>query len=263
LIPTAKNPAPPHLIVGYRKTCSHTAGPPSLRQGEGFQGEVPPGTATLLLYCKAGLLTAALGGDRPFRVVRSAAQNSPQVGASEGRHEDEAVGRGGFGQSGAARGVSPRAGGFSRQQAVFHTQQGEHHREQQAVHAAELQTVQQNLETFRAAAITAVDLAQTMPPAAQPAATIHETRLPPPNRKMVGRLIKLATESPGLAEPFGPTAVAAETNRRFAGRLPEPVGSRTASDVLRRMLAAGELRLVREGRPSQEALYARRRRQGG
>ncbi|PYQ60374.1 MAG: hypothetical protein DMF53_17105 [Acidobacteria bacterium] len=149
------------------------------------------------------------------------------------------------------------------QQVVFHAQQGEHHREQQAVHAAELQKVLQSLETFRTAAGTAVDLAQTLPPAAQPAAVADEARLPPRNRKMVGRLIKLAAESPGLAEPFGPTDVAAEANRRFAGRLPERIGPRTASDVLRRMLAEGEIKLVREGRPFQEALYARRTRQGG
>lgn len=149
------------------------------------------------------------------------------------------------------------------QQVIFHTQQGEHHREQQALHAAEVQKVLQSLETFRTAAGTAVDLAQALPAAAQPAAAAGETRLPPRNRKMVGRLIKLATESPGLAEPFGPTDVAAEANRRFAGRLSEPVGPRTASDVLRRMLAEGGLRLVREGKPFQEALYARRRRQGG
>ena len=147
---------------------------------------------------------------------------------------------------------------FHAKQVVFHAQQEEHHREEQALHAAELQKVLQNLETFRTAAVTAVDLAQTLPPAAQPVAAAPETQLPPRNRKMVGRLIKLATE--GLPEPFGPTEVAAEANRRFASRLPEPVGPRTASDVLRRMLAEGELQLVREGKPFQEALYARRRR---
>ncbi|HSU84571.1 MAG TPA: hypothetical protein VLR69_19310 [Thermoanaerobaculia bacterium] len=144
------------------------------------------------------------------------------------------------------------------QQVVFHAQKEEQHREEQALHAAELQKVLQSLETFRAAAAGAVDLAQALPPAAQPAAAIGETRLPPRNRKMVGRLIKLAAESPGLPEPFGPTDVAVEANRRFAGRLPEPVGPRTASDVLRRMLAEGELQLVREGKPFQEALYRRR-----
>ncbi|MFL6260996.1 MAG: hypothetical protein ACJ76Y_14915 [Thermoanaerobaculia bacterium] len=128
---------------------------------------------------------------------------------------------------------------FHAQQVVFHLQQEEHHREQQALHTAELQKVLQSLETFRAAAGTAVDLAQALLPAAQPAAAVEETRLPPSNRKMVGRLIKLATQSPALAEPVGP---------------------RTASDVLRRMLAEGEIHLVREGKPFQEALYRRRSR---
>jgi len=148
---------------------------------------------------------------------------------------------------------------FHAQQAVFHAQQEEHHREQQARHAAELREVLQSLETFRSAATAAVDLAQTLPaPAAQPVAETGEVPLPPSNRKMVGRLIKLAAKSPDLPEPFGPTDVAAATNRRFAGRLPGPVGPRTVSDVLRRMLTEGELHLVREGKPFQEALYTRR-----
>jgi DNA-binding protein H-NS len=153
---------------------------------------------------------------------------------------------------------------FHAEQVVFHARQEEHHQEQQALHAAELQKVLQHLESFRSASITAVDLAQTLPPAARPVAAIDETPLPARNRKMVGRLLKLATESPGLPEPFGPTDVAAEANRRFAGRLPGgPVGPRTTSDVLRRMLAEGEIQLIREGKPFQEALYARKKRQGG
>ena len=104
-----------------------------------------------------------------------------------------------------------------------------------------------------------MDLAQTLPaPAAQPVAETGEVPLPPRNRKMVGRLIKLAAKSPDLPESFGPTDVAAATNRRFAGRLPGPVGPRTVSDVLRRMLTEGKLHLVREGKPFQEALYTRR-----
>jgi len=87
--------------------------------------------------------------------------------------------------------------------------------------------------------------------------------LPPANRWMVGRLVKLALESPDLQEPFGPAAVAAETNRRFAGRLSKPVGPRTASDVLRRMLAEGQIQLVRKGTAKREALYKRKPHHGG
>jgi hypothetical protein len=145
---------------------------------------------------------------------------------------------------------------FHAQQTVFHAQQEEHHREQQARHAAELRDVLQSLETFRSAAATAVDLAQTLAATAKPVPEIDEAALPPRNRKMVGRLIKLVVES--LPEPFGPTDVAAAANRRFAARLPGPLGPRTVSDVLRRMLAEGALHLVREGKPFQEALYTRR-----
>ena len=51
--------------------------------------------------------------------------------------------------------------------------------------------------------------------------------------------------------------VAEETNRRFGNRLRDEVGSRTASDVLRRMLAQGEVKLVRKGKAFHEALYRR------
>ena len=64
---------------------------------------------------------------------------------------------------------------------------------------------------------------------------------------MVARLLKLVLESSDLPDPFGPTAVAAEANRRFAERLSKPIESRTASDVLRRVAAEGGIALVREG----------------
>jgi hypothetical protein len=80
---------------------------------------------------------------------------------------------------------------------------------------------------------------------------------------MVGRLLRLAVESPDLEEPFGPAALAAEANRRFADRLRKPIDPRTASDILRRMLAEGEIELVQKGKAFHEALYAKRPGQGG
>jgi len=77
---------------------------------------------------------------------------------------------------------------------------------------------------------------------------------------MASRLMQLVIESPDLGEPFGPAAVAEETNRRFASRLRNPVGPRAASDVLRRMVAAGEIELVREGKAFHEAMYRRKAR---
>lgn len=145
---------------------------------------------------------------------------------------------------------------FHREQEALHAQQETHHRDQRALHAAELEKVLQSLETFRTAASTAVDLAQTVTRKTVPAT--EEPRLPPPGRLMAGRLVRMVAESPDLAEPFVPATVAAEVNRRFASQLKKPVSSRAASDILRRMRAEGRLRLVRKGIAFSEAQYARR-----
>jgi hypothetical protein len=147
---------------------------------------------------------------------------------------------------------------FHREQEAFHAEQEVHHREQRARHAAELEKVLQSLEGFRTVAASAVDLAVPPPSSSKPV-VLDEAELPPPGRLRVSRLLRLVIESPELAEPFGATVVAAEANRRFQDHLHEPVGPRTASDVLRRMLDEGGLQLVREGRPAHEALYTRRR----
>ena len=144
-----------------------------------------------------------------------------------------------------------------REQEAFHAQQEVHHREQRALCAAELEKVEQSLEAFRNIAPTAVDLARPLAAAATPAGAVEEA-LPPPGRLMVSRLLRMVVANPALQEPFGATAVAAEANRRFAARLRKPIGPRTASDVLRRMLTEGEIELAREGKAFHEALYRRR-----
>lgn len=146
---------------------------------------------------------------------------------------------------------------YHREQEAFHAEKESHHRDQRAAHAAELEKVLQSLETFRAAATAAVDLAQ--PVARQPAPPPQEPKLPPPGRLRAGRLVRRVAQSSELEEPFVPATVAAEVNRRFASHLEKPVSSRAASDVLRRMLAEGRLKLVRKGTAFHEAQYARRR----
>lgn len=147
-----------------------------------------------------------------------------------------------------------------REKEAFHAQQEVHHREQRALCVAELEKVLQNLEAFRTVSATAVDLVRPLAASARArAAEKEEAELPPPGRLMVGRLIETVVASPSFPEPFGPTAVAEEINRRFRKRLREEVGSRTASDVLRRMLACGEIELVRKGKAFHEALYRRAR----
>jgi len=152
---------------------------------------------------------------------------------------------------------------FHREQEALHARQAVHHQEQQELHGAELAKVLENLEAFRAVATSAVDLAKPLSPPPGPAPATDPVKLPPPGRNRVARLLKLAVESPDLPEPFGATTVATEANRRFADHLSSPIDARTASDVLRRLLAEGEIRLVREGKPFHEALYARRSREGG
>lgn len=147
---------------------------------------------------------------------------------------------------------------FHREQKAFHAQQAAFHREEEALHAAELEKVAQSLESFRISAASALDFARPVVAAAPPVTTLPaEDSLPLSGRKMVGLLIRRVVESPGLAEPFGPTAVAEEANRRFADRLHEPVSPRTASDTLRQMRAEGSVKLVRKGKAFHEALYAR------
>jgi hypothetical protein len=152
---------------------------------------------------------------------------------------------------------------FHREQEAFHAQQEVHHREQRAAHAAELAKVLESLEAFRAAAPAALELAKPVPSKQAPAPAAEEANLPPPGRLMVGRLLRLAVHSPELPEPFSPSAVAAEANRRFAGRLEKPIGTRTASDTLRQMLAEGTVQLARKGGAAHQALYKRRPRTGG
>lgn len=143
---------------------------------------------------------------------------------------------------------------FHREREAFHAEQEIHHRDQRALHAAELQKVLDSLESFRTVSAAAVDLARPIP---KPAPSVEE-KLPPPGRLRVSRMIRQVVQSPDLAEPFGATAVAAEANRRYGKHLKEAIGPRTVSDVLRRMLAEGEIRLAREGRAFHEALYSRK-----
>lgn len=157
---------------------------------------------------------------------------------------------------------------FLREQEAFHAREEAHHHEQRAIHAVELETVLQNLEAFRNAASSAVTLARPTPvdavpvqlPEELPAPEVQDFEAPPPGRSQVSRMLRKVVQSPSLAEPFGASAVAAEANRCFADHLAQPITERTASDVLRRMLAEGTLQLARKGRPSYEALYIRRRR---
>jgi hypothetical protein len=153
---------------------------------------------------------------------------------------------------------------FHREREAFHAEQEVHHREQRALHAAELARVEESLASFRAAAPTALELARERVGPAQ------ETAAPDPivlatledvtasGRMLGSRRIRRVVASWERQEPFGPTDVAGEVNRRYRGQLRKPVESRAVSNVLRRMEAEGSLLLVRPGKAFYEALYRRR-----
>jgi hypothetical protein len=143
---------------------------------------------------------------------------------------------------------------FHREREAFHAAQEAHHRQERAQHSAELEKVLHNLEAFRTVSASAVELVRQASP---PEPAEPPVKAPASGRLMVSRFIRAVVEGRTEGEPFGASAVAAEVNRRFGDRLRKPVDTRAASDVLRRMSSARQIRLVRPGKALSEALYAR------
>ena len=145
---------------------------------------------------------------------------------------------------------------FHEEQAAFHAQQEIHNREQNAFHAAELQKVRERFEAFKSTAVAAADLAQetTAPP---PPAEVEDDREFIGKRIMVTKLIARVVDRIAAGHSFGAAWVAQEVNQRYRDKLRGLVDARTVSVTLRRLRDAGRLRLVRKGKASQEALYAK------
>jgi len=143
---------------------------------------------------------------------------------------------------------------FHREREAFHAAQEEQHRQERARNAAELEKVLHNLEAFRTASASAVELVQKASP---PEPTEPPVKAPASGRLMASRHIRAVVEAWPDGEPFGASAVTAEVNRRFGDRLRKPVDTRTASDILRRLSKERKIHLVRPGKAFSEALYAR------
>lgn len=154
---------------------------------------------------------------------------------------------------------------FHGEREVFHAGQEVHHRDQRAVHAAELEKVRHRLAAFREAAASAVEIVDQpmgdQPPeetAVVAAATVSPEVLSRLSGRLIpSRIVRSIVASLPADEPFGPTLVASETNRQYAGTLRRPLDTRTISDILRRMRDEGLLHLVRGGKAFHEALYAK------
>ncbi|HEX4964179.1 MAG TPA: hypothetical protein VF173_25360 [Thermoanaerobaculia bacterium] len=141
-----------------------------------------------------------------------------------------------------------------REKAAFHAQEEARHREQKEIHAAELEVLERNLAAFRSAAEAVVDLATRPDTATLPL----QAPDPDPGRKpRLSRMVSLVIASLPAGQPFGTTAITREVSLRYRDRLRKPANPRMVSMHLRRLLAAGHLKSVSEGRPHHEALYAR------
>lgn len=139
-----------------------------------------------------------------------------------------------------------------RQKESAHAEQEKAHREQRELYAAEAESLERSLETFRAAAAEALELAgrqlaaASLPPDEEGGGKLYTAR-------MVSRVLELRDSE----EPFGVNAITAAVNQRYRNRLKKPVEPRQVSVVLRWMLRSDRLKLVREGKPFREALYVK------
>lgn len=141
-----------------------------------------------------------------------------------------------------------------REQVAIHTRQEEHHREQRVAFAAELETATQRFETLKTVAVPAAELIQ---PAAASAASVAEDGTDAGPASRAGDLIARILASRPDGEPFSPSVITSEINRRFQARLGRAADVRNVSSVLRRMHRNHQIHLVREGRAYHEALYAK------
>lgn len=145
-------------------------------------------------------------------------------------------------------------------QLVFHKTQEAHHAEQEAFHrarkeshAAEHETIARHFEAFKSAAGVAFEIASRLAPVSETA--LQE--LAPGKPVIRSRLVAKILEEMPQGEVFSAGRLAAEVNRRFGKALRKPANAQLASAALRRLLANGRVRRVREGSGRTEALYTR------
>ncbi len=141
-----------------------------------------------------------------------------------------------------------------REREAHHAREETVHREQRAVHAAELEALMRHYEALKSSVEAAAPLAvRHVPP--QPKEPPRET-LPPGTSVVWSRLVdRVVEEMPG-GEVFSPADVTAAVNRRFQG-LPQEANARVTSTILRRMAAAGQIRMVRKGTSHRQAAYTK------
>jgi len=139
---------------------------------------------------------------------------------------------------------------FHREREVFHAAEKAKHDEEQARHAAALEQLTQRYEAFTAA-VALVEPVLGLTEAEAKAQRDDDLGDHPAPRQAIVRVI----DDWAAGATFGASHVAAEVNRRFAGKLRRPVISRAVSPFLRRRHSQGFLACVRPGGPASEGLY--------
>jgi hypothetical protein len=142
-----------------------------------------------------------------------------------------------------------------RQQEALHAEHEAFHRERRAEHAAEFEQLVRHLETFKASAAGAAELAVRHPIAAPSSGDVDD--LPIGRKVSINKLVARVVEDRSPGEPFGPRVITEEVNRRFAARLKTPLDMRQVSVALRWLVADGRIVQHEKGRPHWESKYVR------
>ena len=142
-----------------------------------------------------------------------------------------------------------------RERSAYHAQHEAFHREKRSQHETALEAASRRLEELRAVSAAALELVgHRVSPFGPPDEGMD---IGPASKPRLTLILKTIVEEIGADQHFGPGWLAAEVNRRFAGRLRKPVTTRQMSDACRRLTRSGRLRQVRQGKGRYESRFMR------
>jgi hypothetical protein len=141
---------------------------------------------------------------------------------------------------------------FHRSQEEVHARKVAFHQGEQGRHAAALEQAAQQLAALQTAASSAAALLREAAPLPAPAV---EREAGPDEPRKLSKLVALVVQEWPADQSFGASDVAAEVERRFAGRISKPIAASTVSTYLRRLSKARQIRTLRPGVSYSETLY--------
>jgi len=145
---------------------------------------------------------------------------------------------------------------FHREQMAHHADKETFHRERRSTHETELGIITSRLESYRAATAAALEIAGREVPQSSVEETVDYGSASNPR---LTNMVRTVLAEMGPHEPFGPTVVHAEVDRRFGSGLRSPIDLRQIGDILRRLARTGSIHRLQTGIPHHESRYVRRR----